>query len=104
MVRVVDGTCNQGPVRVTLKKLNNDLLADARPKVCSPGIARPLLSNPNPAGAGLVVFAISVPVELHPHTPEFVQPTLFAEFNRNNCRLRTRDGRLGSDAGWSDRD
>lgn len=53
---------------------------DAWNKLRAKTVAAPGGGDPQPAGAGFVVFTFSVPRELHLHSPEFIGPDRLAAF------------------------
>ncbi len=89
LVAVIDPAGNDRLVRVALQEINDDLLADARDHHAAPILAGPGLSDPHPAGTGLVGLAVAVPVELHLDPSVFVGPDLLAGFADDDSGLRT---------------
>src|SRR5579872_6551649 len=69
-----------------------------RGQKCAPQEAPAQGWNADPTGARLVVLAFAFPMELYPHTSEFIQPAFFTRFDGYDCRLWTADEGLGRQA------
>src|SRR5205823_2914301 len=64
LLGVVDAAGNQGPVRITFKEIDDDLLADTWVEHDAPILAGPVFGDADPTGAVLVLLALAVPEEL----------------------------------------
>src|SRR5882757_9511473 len=63
--RIIDTANHHGLIRISFLEHNDDLVPDARPEECTPGLSRPYLRNAQPAGTIGIHFAFAIPVELH---------------------------------------
>src|ERR1700677_3947687 len=91
--RVVDASGDERPIRVALKKAYDHFLADAGNEDGTPQISGPTLRNPYPAGAGLVVLAKLIPLELNHDAAVLIGPDLLARFADYDGSLCARDDR-----------
>ncbi len=85
---VVHTAGNERLIRVAIDKAHHHFLADARDKLRAEAVAAPGGGDPQPAGAGFVVFALSVPRELHLHPTKLISPDFFSAFTHHHRCLR----------------
>ena len=87
--RVVEhATGNDRTVRIAVDKVHHHLIAHARDLHPAVALARPRARHAHPAGAGVIAFRQTVPVELHLHATVFVRPDTLALRPHHFRRLR----------------
>src|SRR5262249_29962295 len=103
LLGVVHPAGDDGPVRVALEEIDDDLLADAGVEDDAPVLAGPVLRDADPAGAVLVLLALAVPEELDLDPAVLVGVDLLALGPDHDGGLRALDERLGGGAGGAER-
>src|SRR5262249_9748988 len=94
--RVIDRSSNNRTIGIPFKKLDDNFLANTRPKMRYPTRSRPRLGHANPARAVLVTLAFSIPVKLNAHASVRVETTVLALLHCDSGSVGSSDGGLGS--------
>src|SRR5262249_49801099 len=103
LISIVNTTHNDWLIRVTLQKVHDNFLPNARPEARTPSFAGPKLANTYPARAICVVFAFLVPMKLHLHPAVFIGEKLFVRRTDHDGRLGSGHGRFRSSSRWAER-
>src|SRR5690625_2609698 len=83
---------DDGAILVTIEKIDDNFVADARNERRTPLIACPRLNHPKKAGAILVLLAFSIPIKLNFYAAQFVDINLFARWTHHERTLRPSHG------------
>ena len=101
--RVIDCADNHRLIRVTLEKVDDHLMPNARQEERPPLFPGPTLGDAYPAGTLLVALALAVPVELHPYTAILIGVDLLTRRPHYYSGLGPLHDRFGRDARWAKR-
>src|SRR5690625_6723345 len=89
---VIDRSDDYGRIWVTIEKIDDNFVADARNERRTPLIAFPRLNHPKKAGAILVLLAFSIPIKLNFYAAQCVDINLFARWTHHERTLRPSHG------------
>ena len=84
---MINTTGDNGPVRITFEKIDDHFMPNAGNVHCAPSCAGRYLADANPAGTVLVVFPLTVPVELDLDSSMLVRVNFFPGWSHHNSCL-----------------
>ena len=91
---VVDRTDDDRLVRIAFHKIDDNFLANTRNEHRAPFVAGDRRANADPTRRRSITTAFAIPVELHFHTPVFIDKDLFARRPDDNSSLTAMNDRL----------